>query len=699
MPVYNILVYSFSFICMLVIGVFVFLKDTKSAVNRSFFFFTFAIISWMFFMFSGYSRVPDDLPGALLFFRFAYGFSVLALSSLVLFFYYFPHKASFFSEKIVKLNLVISLILCLIGSFTDLIEAGVYMENSVQMDRFGVLYGPYLIFCLLQIFLTFYLAFKNLFILQGVERKKLIYVSFGFFIFALLATITNAILPFFGIFILQNESVTFSLFFFVSVFYSIYKQRFFHFSYLSLHFIRKLILFFSLFFLVWAIRAIYQYFDLPANKIISYSFFTIVLFFSYPFLEKVFPDLYSPKFREFKRTISETKTHILDCKSFQELLELLKYTFVQKLSLRKVELYFISENKVSEEIPIYSEDALTEQLKKTKDVLVREEVKNIEVQNRLKALKCHICLPLFSNKKLIAFLALDIGAKKNLLSREELDELVKIRRNLETSFMNILITNTLAKENDLMKRIISEHTHNLQSTNRKLKKLVSQQQNFISLAAHEFRTPLTVAMLGLESISFIHGNSVSQKVLSDIKVSYEQLDKLTYLINRLLEMRQIENGKVPVHLEKIDLVQFLQTVVENMSVLSKEKNVIVEFHNLSQKKQLSFFTDQIKLRATLENLIQNALKFSPKGAKIRLELAVDVIKNEVILKVIDNGPGISPEDLKIIFDKFQQGSQNSKGIGIGLFLCKKYVKLLHGRILAQSTLGEGATFTVRLPLQ
>jgi hypothetical protein len=85
---------------MLVIGVFVFLKDTKSAVNRSFFFFTFAIISWMFFMFSGYSRVPDDLPGALLFFRFAYGFSVLALSSLVLFSIIFLIRPVSFRKKL-----------------------------------------------------------------------------------------------------------------------------------------------------------------------------------------------------------------------------------------------------------------------------------------------------------------------------------------------------------------------------------------------------------------------------------------------------------------------------------------------------------------------------------------------------------------------------------------------------------------------
>src|SRR5690606_39297013 len=112
----------------------------------------------------------------------------------------------------------------------------------------------------------------------------------------------------------------------------------------------------------------------------------------------------------------------------------------------------------------------------------------------------------------IGFLLLGNKSLNKAFSREEIEEIKKTIPNMEVTLMNIIITNSLQEENDIMKKVIHERTKTLKKNNKKLEKMIEQQNNIISLNAHEFRTPLTVAILGLEQISFVHKGKVSPEL-------------------------------------------------------------------------------------------------------------------------------------------------------------------------------------------
>lgn len=702
MPLYSISLYGISFVLTLVMGSLVLAKDYKSSINLSFFAFTLSITAWIIGMFLGYMNVPTHLGSALVFFRFAYGVSVFPVFTLCLFFYYFPKKSLSIPKNLGYILTILTFIIAFVGIFTPLIEESLYMNGAVATDIFGPLYGVYLFYCVGFIITAVVLAVKKILNSSGLEKKKIIYVASGFFASVLLATMTNVILPIFGIVNLQNESVAFSIVFFISVFYSLYRQRFFNLSYIALHFLRSFLLLLYFLGIFFISSSLLNRFAQETDSSLTIILSSILAFFALRTLEKFFPDFYSGAFLHFKKTIAEFDARVFDCKTYSEFKDLLQMTFEERLNIKNVNVFLIEKKEIEDDIPVYLEDHFTKYLRDIKSVLVADELVDRKIDKKVKAilikkmdgLEAKLCFPLFSEDKLIGIFIL--GKKKDAYTREEIEEILKIRPSIQTCFMNIFITNTLREENDIMKKIISERTETLKKTNEKLGKIIQQQDSFISLTAHEFRTPLTVAMLGLEQISYLHKKRIPQEVINDVETSYNQLNNLTNLINRLLEMRRVEDGKIPITLEEVELVGFLKEIVRGMGLIANTENVEIIFKPPKQKKILAI-TDKVKLRQVVDNLLQNAIKFTRKDRSIHIKLRTDPDKKWVRISVEDRGIGIPEKDLEVIFEKFQQGSRYNKGIGIGLYLCKQYMQLLQGKITVQSKEGKGSTFTIEFP--
>lgn len=704
MPPHILWIYSTTLLTLTAIGVIVFLNKRKEKANKAFLFFTISTILWILFLYSSYAVLETSLDLSLILFRLTYGASVLILSSLSLFFYYFPRKNIEFQPFTMVTVYGATFLVAALCAFTPLVEESIYIEGEVQVDVFGPLYALYLQTMLFHMVLATVLLVGKFFKVTGIERKQLLYTSLGFFLFIFSAVMTNVVLPVFDIFIFQAEAPAFTLFFSFLVLFAIYKQRFFRFSFIALGVLR-----FSIIFAIFISISVGAYFIFSwlftgLNTLLVYTLSISIGYFANSILSKYFPDLYSPGFHQLRNALAEFNYEILNAKTHDQIDDKIQKTFEEKLNIKNVRLYILEAEGMGDDIATYREDGFTEKLAKAKDVVVLEELlleskktqRTAMLIENMQELGAALCIPLRREGRMIGFLKLGERQRKKSYSREEIDEIYKVIPSLEVALMNILINDSLREENDIMKEIIHARTKTLKKNNKKLEEMIEQQNNFISLTAHEFRTPLTVAMLGLEQISYTHKGKVSAEIAEDIQTSHEQLDKLTQLINRLLEMRRVDDDRIPVNLEKVDIVKLVRDTTKGMNLLAEQEEKEVSYSGPKAKKIVK--TDEVKLKEVIDNLIQNAIKFSKKGGKIEITLRISKKEEKAFVKIKDYGRGIRKKDQKIIFDKFQQGSQYNQGVGIGLYLCKKYMHLLKGDITVSSKLGHGSTFIVEIPL-
>lgn len=701
MPTYILFLYAVSILFMLLIGILVLEKDYKSPIHLSFFLFTLCMIGWMISLYSGYYFGVAQMDKALFSFRMTWAASVILVYSLSLFVYYFPEKVGTFEKWIALPYAALTFVFFGIAGFTPLLEKSLYLKGGVLMDSFGPFYPFYLTYIFLSVGYVVATFIRKIIKIQGMEKEKVIYVASGFLTFVFLVIISNIVLPAFGIFTLEPFSVTCTLTFFLSVFYAIYKKRFFNFSYVTLNITRKITIIVAFLVALALFHMIASH--LHFSEMMLYGFGATFGLLVYTQLEKYFPPFYSSSFRYLKNVLIEFETNVYNTKVYDHFLDLFQHVFVEKLNFSNVKIFLLEKKRSNRHFPTYVEDRFTSELSKVRDVLVYEELPSKSptpgtkiVLEKMRKWKAFLCFPLYSEGKMIGFFTLGNKPKKSAYGQEEIYEILKVKRSIEICFMNIFITNTLREENDIMKKIIAEKTETLKRYNKELQKMIDQQDNFISLMAHEFKTPLTAMILGLDHILTVRQKDLPGDVADDLQTTQKQLNKLTILINRLLEIRWVEDKNIEVNLEDLELIGFLREEIDSMRKIAATRGIHIKFM-LDSEITWPMLTDRVKLQQVLSNLLQNAVKFSQHGGGVKVTLEIDKAKKMASISIQDKGKGIPKKDLPIIFHKFQQGSSKGGGIGIGLYLCREYVRLLRGHIDVESTPGKGSTFTITLP--
>lgn len=220
---------------------------------------------------------------------------------------------------------------------------------------------------------------------------------------------------------------------------------------------------------------------------------------------------------------------------------------------------------------------------------------------------------------------------------------------------------------------------------------------FLANMSHEVRTPLN-AIIGFVQIlkdgTVGPVTSEQQECLEEIEESGHQL---LGLINDILELSLLEVGGQEVKSEEFDLALLLGDWLESFRQKAAERNMSLSL-DIDQAVGM-MTTDSRILKKVVRSLLENAIKFTPAGGRVGINMGKE--KDEIQLTVWDSGIGMSEAQLKILFQPFQQGegymSKQYRGVGLGLVLCKRFLELLGGRIQVESTLGKGSSFTFVLP--
>lgn len=244
---------------------------------------------------------------------------------------------------------------------------------------------------------------------------------------------------------------------------------------------------------------------------------------------------------------------------------------------------------------------------------------------------------------------------------------------------------------------------------KKLHELDMMKLRFYTNISHEIRTPLTLILGPLEKM---RSKAIPEKEMNEhVEVMHRNATQLHQLINQLLDFRKMETGNLKLNLTCGDLVSFISGVVGSFNKYAEEKEIELRFNSL--KKEIVTNFDADKLGKILNNLLSNAFKFTGKGGKISVNLALifDADENDSVdenaekrmieITVRDNGIGIAESNLEKIFTRFFQVDEGVKqtGTGIGLALTKELVKLHNGTISVQSKPGKGSKFIIHLPYE
>lgn len=262
------------------------------------------------------------------------------------------------------------------------------------------------------------------------------------------------------------------------------------------------------------------------------------------------------------------------------------------------------------------------------------------------------------------------------------EELLDIRKKLETKI-------------EIANKDLEEKNRELIAANEELKKLDELKSDFISMVSHELKTPLSSIKISAEYLEC--ESNVDPSVQKELlQIIIRNIDRQTRLINDILDLSKIEAGKMELQLERVDVREIANTAVENVGQLALKKNITV---SLDFPEKLSMvLADREKLIIVLNNLFENALKFTQNGGSIHLSAKDNAGYIEVSMK--DTGIGIEKEKFEKIFDKFYQVDSSSRrrtgGCGLGLSISSAIIKAHGSKIRVESEPGKGSTFSFRL---
>lgn len=191
----------------------------------------------------------------------------------------------------------------------------------------------------------------------------------------------------------------------------------------------------------------------------------------------------------------------------------------------------------------------------------------------------------------------------------------------------------------------------------------------------------------------------SDYLYQSISLIHTTANSMLELILELLESAAVESLKLELHKSDIDLLELTHSIIEEYNQSAKKKNQLIKF-SFDENKSYKYFGDKIKLKESFSNLISNAIKYSP----LEKNIFISLIKTDghIFFSVKDEGIGLSNEDLKKIFGKFQrltpEPTAGETSTGLGLYIVKQLVELHNGEIIVNSELGKGSEFIIKLPM-
>ncbi|MGH2647033.1 MAG: sensor histidine kinase, partial [Ginsengibacter sp.] len=284
---------------------------------------------------------------------------------------------------------------------------------------------------------------------------------------------------------------------------------------------------------------------------------------------------------------------------------------------------------------------------------------------------------------------------------ERISHFETIRRTKQGNSINISLTVSPVKDSsgkiigaskiarDITEKIELEQQKNLYT--QRLHELNNYKDEFMAMASHELKTPLTVLKANLQVLDVM---VIEDKQKSFLNKALIQLDKIANLMTDLLDVSKMQSGVLELNITEFNLVELFSDVINNVQLTSKEHKIVFK----KSHKCLLLKADKERIEQVIINILTNAIKYSPEAK--RVQVAILANEKEVIAEVTDSGIGIPNEDIENIFTRFfrvRGVASTFSGSGIGLYISNEIIKRHGGKMWVKSSFGQGSTFYFSLP--
>lgn len=307
----------------------------------------------------------------------------------------------------------------------------------------------------------------------------------------------------------------------------------------------------------------------------------------------------------------------------------------------------------------------------------------------------YVAAPLKSNHGILGYLAADKPG--STCTQDDLDWLSTVASHVAVALDNASMYQKLEHLTQTLERRVSERTLALQTANERLKELDSQKSTFVSIVSHELRTPMTSIKGYVENMLEGLTGPLTEKQTHYLSRVRHNADRLTRLLNDLLDLARIEAGRLRLRLMPVNIPEMVRESVEAFRGAAHERGILLQGDCATDLAPLD--ADRDKLIQILTNLIQNAIKFTPPGGRVQVGCQLDGDRG-VQFRVRDTGPGIPAAESERVFEKFYRGAStpaNTHGAGLGLAIARSLVELHGGRIHVENTHGAGTSVLFTLP--
>jgi PAS domain S-box-containing protein len=300
----------------------------------------------------------------------------------------------------------------------------------------------------------------------------------------------------------------------------------------------------------------------------------------------------------------------------------------------------------------------------------------------------------------------DLSAQKAAEARiielnQHLEEEVSTRTEELATTINQLLNTNNQLEFEIQERKAAETTLrknelDLRKAIEKERELNTLKSRFVSMASHEFRTPLSTILSSADLLEMYSQEDQQEKRLRHTTRIKSAVNNLISILNDFLSLSKLEEGKITITPVEFNLEDFCEEVMDDVQAILKPGQIL-QHHGLSADILITL--DKKMLKNIFINLFSNAIKYSDPGKPIDCFVAIE--NNELNISIQDHGIGIPEEEQQHLFTRFFRAHnvENIPGTGLGLNIVKRYVELMNGRIHFESTLGEGTTFHVHIPLE
>lgn len=693
----------------IILGIFAIARNRNSSTNRLFAILALSAAFWATTNFFSLQVTSPDL--ALLLTRLVMFFVVGQTTSFFLLMHSFPGKninIKPFKKKLYILFSVITLLMTLTPLLFVSLDLTKSLPPPVPIPGPGL--AVFILHALISVVGGLSQLIKKFRSTEGIEKAQWRFLLFATILLFVLVPLTN----FLAVVIFQFSDLVFlspvyTLVFVTLVYYSIAHYRLLDIRPVVARSVAYMLLIVafasmystatfslsSLFFAEADMSKGFQIFSIITAVILAFTFQPLKRFF-----DKITDHIFYRDRYETEEVLNRLgKVFVAQSNSF-ELLDDSLHIITQTLKTKTGHLVVMNEGeiyKIASTAGADSTNITLEQLQSFSDQLsIYDETNYHDAKyEAFHAIDAYVVLRLELQDELIGYLVLGSKQSGTIFTQQDVNLLEILSQELAVAIQNARQYEEIANFGDIMQREVMDATAKLRETNQRLVQLDEAKDEFISMASHQLRTPLTTIKGYLSMLLEGDAGKLSKKQQEFIDMAYVSSQRMVHLISDMLNVSRISTGRLIIEPAEFDLIKTTKDEIGQLRRQAKARDVTLRLHK-PKESHIRVNLDENKIRQVMMNFIDNGIYYAPEG---KVDVYLETRDDYVEFRVEDNGIGVPKEDQKQLFTKFYR-AENARhvrpdGTGLGLYMAKQVIEAQDGEIIFNSEEGKGSTFGFR----